>query len=198
MELLEIIKIFKQKRKIFFACMAFFVLLSIIIFYFQPNYFSVDLTLNVSRKGIQKTDQYRYDNFYRLQADERFADTVVRWLGSPSILNEIALDSAGAENIGSIKASRLSSQMIQVSFKVFKKQNGKDISASILKIISGQIEKLDQQQKDENWFLVVAEDPMIQSAKFSFLKIFSGALLLGIFSGFWLVLLAHYFEKNKK
>jgi capsular polysaccharide biosynthesis protein len=198
MELLEIIKIFKSKRKIFFTTLSLFIFLGVIGFFLQPNDYLAELSLNVSRKGVQKTEQYRYDDFYRLQADERFADTVVRWLDSPSILAEIDSDSSGAKIIGKIKALRLSSQMIQVSFKISEKESGEKIASSILKILNKQSEKLNKQQQEETWFMILGDDAIVHSAKISFAKAILGAFLVGIFLAFWMVLLTHYFEKNKR
>lgn len=56
----------------------------------QPVRYTTVLSLHVGRVHNEtQAEEYHYDDFYRLQADERFADTLVRWLASPSIVADI-------------------------------------------------------------------------------------------------------------
>ena len=70
-----------------------------------------------------RVDNYKYDNFYRLQADEKFAETLVEWLKSPrieeKIFKEAGIDPSGyslKKLAKSIKAEKMSSQVVAVSF----------------------------------------------------------------------------------
>jgi capsular polysaccharide biosynthesis protein len=57
----------------------------------QPSTFDGSAFLNiVAKKQVNtKPDYYTYDNYYAIQANSLFADTVVAWLGDPTNVNEI-------------------------------------------------------------------------------------------------------------
>ena len=199
MEFREILKIFCKHQQIFLVVLIAFVVGGWLIFAMQPMRFQTSIMLNVTRKATQKTDAYRYDDFYRLQADERFADTVVRWLGSPNVSDEIIRESKidRLKMKGSFKAVRLSSQMIQVNYVTTDATSGKKLSQSMRKVIESQIEKLNEEQKEETWFKVLASDPLISMDRISLKLIMFASILLGIFFGAWTVLGVHYFDQKK-
>ena len=123
MELKDYINIFKKQAKVFWVVVLIGVLAAIIWQKSQSKDHRATLLLNIGREGAQDTGQYRYDSFYRLQADERFADTVVRWFASPRVVEDIYagagfdlknLDARGLKNI--FMAKRLSSQVLEVTF----------------------------------------------------------------------------------
>lgn len=195
MELREIIKIFKENSRLFIGTVLFFVVLGAVLFLAQPKAYSVNLMLNVTRKAIQNTPDYRYDDFYRLQADERFADTVVRWLGSPQISQQIYRE-AGTEPQKNIKASRLSSQMIETVFVLENKEDARKFSEAVLKVLNRQTEILNEAQKEESWFVLVAGDPFVAQKKIGPAVAFSVSVLLGLFFGAWSVMIAYYLKRG--
>lgn len=161
--------------------------------------YDVSLLLNVTRSGIQTTDTYRYDDFYRLQADERFADTIVIWLKNPRIVtnvyNETGKISGGigiSELSNAFKAKRLSSQIISVDFKSENAREAQDLSESITKTINNEIKLLNQYQKEDNWFKIIGDEPVIKEYKVTWNSILPIFFALGIFLGIWVVLIKHY------
>ena len=139
MELREFIGIFVKDRKVFFGIIFAAALLGALVFRFQPERYETALTLNVARTEADTASDYKYDQFYRLQADERFADTVVRWLAAPSVRADIA---SGANTsprvVSSISAKRLSSQMIDVRYSADRVADfGKTADAITSSISSG-------------------------------------------------------------
>src|SRR3989344_246631 len=123
MELKEYIAIFRQQAKVFWMTAGVIIFLVIVWQQNQSVRYQATLLLNIGREGVQQTEQYTYDHFYRLQADERFADTVVRWFGSPRVVEDI-YDATGLrvsdDNARDMEhifvAKRLSSQMIEVTY----------------------------------------------------------------------------------
>jgi len=169
----------------------------------KPISYEVSLLLNVTRSGSQTTDAYRYDDFYRLQADERFADTVVRWLENPRIVtniyNETGKISGGIgldELSKAFVVKRLSSQAISVSFNSESAREAQDISESMTKTINNEIKSLNQYQKEDNWFKIVGDEPVIKEFKVSWNSILPIFVALGIFLGIWVVLVRHYLKKG--
>jgi capsular polysaccharide biosynthesis protein len=201
MELKEYINIFKKNSKAFTITVLVFVAAGLLFNYLRPlNYKSI-ATLNVTRTGIQQTPDYRFDDFYRLQADEKFSDTVVRWLSSPRIVTDILNDSKittsgmGTWQISRFfKAERLSSQVIQISYIASDSTTAQNISQSVLKIINGESEKLNQDQKETSWFRVLGGDPVVKENKFNWGITLLASLILGVFFGMWVIMIKHYLE----
>ncbi len=196
MELKEFIKVFWNYRKTFVLVTAMTIALAFAWHLLLPQNYSASLMLNVTRTGTQQTSEYAYDDFYRLQADERFADTVVRWLGDPRIISDIyssaKVSMHPSESLG---AKRLSSQMISVTFASPTVEYAKKTASSIVDILNKQTEELNKQQKQSTWFYILGSEPVITVAGWPWPKVLVASLLVGAFLAFWTVLLRHYFEK---
>jgi capsular polysaccharide biosynthesis protein len=201
MELKEYIVIFRKNIKLFFVILGTIILAGILFQLFRPLSFRSTLNLNVTRIGTQKTDSYRYDDYYRLQADEKFADTVVNWLGSPRIATDI-FNSAGIISAGLsdnelskiFKARRLSSQMIQVTYVAKDMRSSQKFSEEIIKILNNETEKLNQLQKEEAWFTILGGNPVVVENKFAFLNVILISFFLGIFIGTLAVFVKNYLK----
>lgn len=201
MELKEYLAIFKKHFKVFIAVTVIFIAAGIIFQITQPLRYKTSLTLNVTRNNIQPTSDYRYDDFYRLQADEKFADTIVRWLESPGVSADIYNDS-GISTTGLttwqleriFKAERLSSQVISVTYITSDAKTAQNLAKSIAKIVNRESDNLNKLQKEESWFTVVSNEPVIRDNRWPLPIVFSASLLLGIFFGIWAVLIRHYLK----
>ncbi len=201
MDLKEYVLIFRKNKRIFFAVLGVSLLGATLIQFFWPRSFSSHLTLNVTRGGSQETSDYAYDDFYRLQADERFSGTIVSWLGSPGIAVEICND-AGVDVAEMkswkirrlFKAQRLSSQAIQVRYGAPDEKTARKLSSSISKIINEKTSKLNHLQKEKQWFVVLAEDPMIEKSAPDWKLTFLFSLVAGIFIGTWAVFIKNYLD----
>jgi capsular polysaccharide biosynthesis protein len=194
MELKEYIQIFKKHFQLFLIVIVLTILAGIIFQFTRPLNYKAALTLNVTRIGSQQTDAYKYDDFYRLQADEKFADTVVRWLGSPRIVADIYNDARVSGERIRFKAQRLSSQMIQVTFIATDAKAAQNLASSVVKIINTEADKLNQFQKEEMWFKILGEDPIVTENKFKLEYVLLAMFALGIFLGIWGVMIKHYLE----
>ena len=169
----------------------------------QPATYQVSLLLNVTRTGIQATDNYRYDDFYRLQADERFADTVVRWIENPrlvtNVYNETGMISGGidlSELSKFFDAKRLSSQAIEVNFTAKSAVEAQNLSENLVKAINSEIKNLNQFQKEESWFKIIGDEPVIKEYKITWKNVLLISIALGIFLGIWVVLIKHYLTRE--
>lgn len=201
MEFKEYLTIFKKHFKLFITVMVLFIAVGILFQLFRPLDYKAVLNLNITRMGKQETSDYRYDNFYRLQADEKFADTVVRWLESPEIAARVYNDSqiitAGLSHwklSRVFKAQRLSSQAIKVSYSAKNADTAKNLAGSIIKIINSETEKLNKMQSEESWFIVVGDNPIIRENKWPWSIVILFSALVGIFIGLWAVLIRYYFK----
>lgn len=195
MELREYLKIFKDNQKTFWIIVVLFLLGGVLFQLFRPESYKVFLMLNVARSGYQETDSYQYDDFYRLQADEKFAETVVRWIGSPNVKGEICRDIEPCSE--KIRARRLSAQMIQIDYVSKDTTTGKAMTGSIVNVINKEATKLNKSNSSSTWFEVVGSKPVIKKNKIENKKAFLIILMLGVFFGFWGMLFMHYFNKDE-
>ena len=103
MELREYIAIFNKYQKTFLITLVLCVTIGVGTYVLQPVRYATEVMLNVTRKGVQQTTDYRYDDFYRLQADEKFGETIVEWLKNPRIATDIYSSAGMAVNDLSLK-----------------------------------------------------------------------------------------------
>lgn len=202
MDLREYIKIIQKDLKIFLVIILSIVIAVLAYFYFQPVSYRASLTLNVTRSGIQETQDYRYDGFYRLQADERFAETLSEWFRSPRVVSDIfsrakiSSDKFSLEYLSkNISAQKRSSQIVEVTFSSISQEQAEKIASAGVEIVSQMTEKLNAEQNEKNWFKIIAEKPVISKYVPSYKTIFIAAFLAGIFLAFWVVMFRHYFRK---
>lgn len=201
MELKEYLNILKTHIKAFILVVVLAVIGGIACLTFRPVAYDTSLTLNITRSGTQDTADYKYDDFYRLQADEKFAETVVEWLKSPRTVADIYCSSdinANQFSLGklekSLSSEKLSSQIVSVKFSADTPEKAKKISDSISQVIAKNIESLNANQQEKNWFEIVAQDPVITQNSLNFWVVLAAAMLAGIFLGFWAVLIIHYLK----
>jgi capsular polysaccharide biosynthesis protein len=193
MELKEYLAIFRSKMNLFLGIVLLALILGVLFYFLQPVKYQAKLVLNVTRTGQEKTADYQYDDFYRLQADERFADTIVRWLETENIQNEIKKEAGVSENY-SLTAKRLSSQMIDVEILAADRQVAEKIALAVSKVVNRESDKLNVWQQKENWFKVVSDEAVVSVVTWEWYKVILITLVLGIFVAFWAVLIRHYLE----
>jgi len=194
MELKEYLALFRRQANLFLGVVLVFLLLGLVLKIFQPVRFKAEVILNVTRIGREETADYRYDDFYRLQADERFADTIVRWLGTARMQEDI--QSKAGKKMLSLNAKRLSSQMINVELTADNRWIAEDIAKAIPQVVNRESEKLNQWQKETNWFTVIADEAVVSQAAWPWDRVIFISLALGVFFAFWSVIITHYFKEE--
>lgn len=207
MELKKLIKTFVKNWILFVVTILVVLGIGAVYKYYKasrPISYEVSLLLNVTRDGIQNTETYRYDDFYRLQADERFADTVVRWLQNPRIVSNVFNETgkvSGDVDLGMLSkvfdAKRLSSQMIDVRFDAESARDAQDISVAITQVINKETKSLNQYQKEDSWFKIIGDEPVIKENKTNWKDILPIFSALGVFLGIWVVLIKHYLTSEQ-
>lgn len=202
MEFREIVRLYWEERRLFALVVAVTVFVTLVWQVNQPVSYRASLLLNIGRQGAQATTtgEYTYDNFYRLQADERFADTVVRWLESPRVVSDILKEAgirpqAASESDlrGMIGAKRLSSQVIETSFAETRKEILEKESDAIVKVLNQYASGLNQGSASEGWFVVVGSNPVILDARTAPGTAISFGAIAGLLFAFWGVAIKRYF-----
>jgi len=206
MDLKQYLKIFLKNRIWFLITILCVIVIGAVYGKYKesrPVSYQISLLLNVTRSGTQTTDAYRFDDFYRLQADEKFADTVVKWLVNPRIVTDIFNENgmiSGGIDLKKLskffKPKRLSSQTIEVNFTSNSAREAQDLSESTVKALNSEIKSLNQYQKEDNWFKIVGDEPVIKEYKVDWKNVFLVSLILGVFLGIWTVLIRHYLTRQ--
>lgn len=208
MELREFLKIFIKYKKSFFGMILIFILSGVTYFFLQPENFKTSLTLNISRSSqFIESQEYAYDDFYRLQADERFADTVVRWLDSPRVVENI-LREAGFINLnnqnlsdkqlrGFFTAKRMSSQVIDLTFITTNVSQATELADAIKMNLNSETEKLNEKQKQEGWFIILGDEPVITSNEKGLLFLVALSGMTGLFVAFFITMFRFYWEEER-
>jgi capsular polysaccharide biosynthesis protein len=165
--------------------------------------YSTSFILNIGRTEEQSTSDYRYDQFYRIQADDKFADTVSEWLKMPGIVQEIS-DRAGlSSNSKSLRqlaktfgAEKMSSQIIEVRFSPANPDEAGKISSAIASVISDKTKALNADAHDPNWFKVDSSN-LITAKNVQDLRLnLSVASLAGLMLGIFLAFIKHYLSEE--
>jgi uncharacterized protein involved in exopolysaccharide biosynthesis len=196
MELREYIVIFRKNIWFFLMTVLVFLIAGGIYYAYTPEEHVAVMDLNITRAGQVESKEYDYDGFYRLQADEKFAETVVWWLGSPRIAKEVCRLAEVSQCPAGYSAKKLSSQYLQVNFSPKNPEDAEKIARSLVEVIGKETSNLNLKQKKVDWFEVQGNLPDVQKVKINLEKLLTGAFLLGCFFGFWVVLGRHYFAKN--
>lgn len=173
----------------------------------KPDTYQTIVSLHIARSfdASQKSDEYRYGDFYRLQADERFADTVVRWLLSPAIVldilkeAEIPLHTIQYKNLTKqFQPKRLSSQFIEVRFLIFQEEDGKKIADGMRSVLNKQSENLNIDSPEKNgWFVIVVDTPITYLAVWDWKRTLIFTFCIGGLFGVWLIVAKEYIRKEK-
>ena len=209
MELKALIEIFTKSKKLFWSILIISLIIGCIYYVSQPKQYSVSTTLNVVRLiSKDSSNQKKYENdfssFYRLQADEKIADSVVAWLKSPSIVSDILKDSGIKEikynnkNLASIyKANKMSSQIVDIRFMVTNKEQGKKQTEAIKNKINNLLKTMNPENSTDSWFEVSIEKPVVYFYEKSLTFVLSLSLAIGFFVSFIVIITKHYFKEDK-
>lgn len=197
MDIREYWEVLQKNARFFWIVSAGLWLLSAIWLHAQPVTYQGTLLLNVGRTASEQPAEFSYDSFYRLQADERFADTLVRWLATPRIVSDI-LESAGtsadsyseAALSGHFQAKRLSSQVVEVRFTASSREALARYSEALVGTTQKYTEALNATQ--QNWFRVIGSEPVIRDARVTPWPFLALSLCVAIFIAFWAVLIKHF------
>ena len=203
MELREYYKIIKLNISI----LIYTAIIAVVIVYAwsvrKSQTYLASLLLNISRTEAQLTTDYRYDQFYRLQADDKFAETIVEWLKSPGVARDIFNKaSVGADQktmrqlSKSFRAEKLSSNLVGIQYSIQTDNEGEKISSAIENIISEKTKILNADARDPNWFRVGTSNLVVLKNTQSLPVNLSVAAIVGIFVGTLLAFGKHYISED--
>jgi uncharacterized protein involved in exopolysaccharide biosynthesis len=203
MELKKLVKILLKNKALFFGIWLAIVALATVWFFSQPSKYEAFLSVEISRDSLEETKDYQYNQYYRLLADEKFADTVTQWSKDPEIVKTIFQEAKVPLELNSLRQAskilngeRLTANYIQIKFSTNNEERAERIITAIKNNFSKKTEELNQSSQDKNWFKLVFGDSLIVLKKNSFSLIFFASFIFGLMSAMLVVLLRHYWQED--
>lgn len=201
MELKEYYKILKSNISV----VIYTIIIAVVVVYAwsvkASQTYNASLLLNISRTDTQSTTDYRYDQFYRTQADDKFSETIVEWLKSPGVAQDI-FAKAGVnssqktmrELSKSFRAEKLSSEIIGVNFSTQSEDEAKKISAAISDVVVNKTNILND-SRDPDWFKVDLSNFIALKNTQDLRVNLIIAALFGLFLGILIAFMKHYISE---
>lgn len=201
MELREYIQLIKKYKIIFFATWLAVIALATGWAQSRPKSYDVSMAVEVARDDQEQTDDYQFDQYYRLEADNKFSDTVVQWLKDPAVVHVIysdaglALPSDDLQKLAkTFRVEKLSSNYIQVRYAVTDPQQAEKLWTSADKMLNARTGKLNHDEKNDNWFHLLLAKPLVAPAKVEMKVVVVMALIGGFLVALVTVLVKHYWQ----
>lgn len=204
MELRQFIAIFAKEKRLITMLVVGAVLIGFLTYRLQTQWYTGTVLLSVTRAAAEDTVDYRYDQLYRLQADERMADTIARYLesgvGMRLVAEQAELSGERADFFtkGKVQALRTSSQLIQVKYRAKTPTDAERLADAMLETGERYTASLNEQARERNWFTLLATDPFVKDGRFTLMKSLLIALVSGILIAFWTVLIHWYWQGGQR
>ncbi len=203
MELKEYYKIIRANMSVVIYTILIFVVATYAWSVRKSETWSASMLLNVSRAETQNTADYRFDQFYRLQADEKFCDTVSEWLKAPGVAAEI-LGKAGLggdketlrQLSKSFRAQKVSPQTVEVTYAAANESGAQKTGDAIGAVVEENVKGLNADARDPNWFAVKPSDFIVRKNTQDLRLNLALAILAGIFAGAFFALGKHYISET--
>ncbi len=202
---MEFIEFLNLIRKYFTIFLILFLILFFggLFFYKQQSQIYLgSVAVNISREGQVETGDYQYDQFYRLEADEKFGKNIVNWLGDPGMinLNKVEFEKLRRGSwidIYKIKAIQSSANYIKIEFKSKTSRSAFAFGNILKKTLNKKTQQLNVGQDKNNWFKLIIDDPQVSKNQVNIYLVLVVTICLGVLAGIFGVLIRHYFSKNE-
>lgn len=194
----EFIALFLSRRRLLVGCVLLALSLSLVYFQVQPERYASELVLSVARTAPAPTAEFTYDHYYRFQADERLADTLVSYLGSRTGRERVAESAAlKGEDFDRfletpLRAARLGTNMVVIEYVTFDRALALRLGQALATTASTQVAALNEDAREAAWFTVLSEEPVIRLVPYSLVTLAAAGLVGGALVGFWAVLGSHF------
>lgn len=203
MELKEFIDLLKNNIKVFWLILIGAIFVGLGIFNYQKSFYVASIGVDIAREkeNIKDSPNYQYDQFYRLQADEKFGQNIVSWLEDPSFNNLNQKDFEKGQvgewsDISGIKVFQPSANYLKIDFKSKNPLSAHLFGKVLKENLKERTEQLNFSQSD-NWFKLIFSQTYVAKNNPNIYIFLIVSILLGSFLGFLAVLFKDYFQKNE-
>jgi uncharacterized protein involved in exopolysaccharide biosynthesis len=203
MELKKLVKILLKEKPLFIGVWLAVVVLATVWFLSQPPKYEAFLSVEISRDSLEDTKDYQYNQYYRLLADEKFADTVMQWTKDPEVVKTVFQEAQVPLKIDNLRQAskilngeRMTANYVQIKFSASSEERAEKIVEAIKEAFTSKTESLNQSSQDKNWFKLIFSDSLVILEKTSFAIIFIASLFLGFILAMFVVLLRYYWQED--
>lgn len=199
MELRDYIKVYWQQRRLIALIVIVATGVALLVAGTRPERTGVSISFAINRTNREATTQYQYDGYYALQASDLFAQTVVSWFSTPSVLLEVyeqaKLDPA-IQSVNSLPSRfsvrKYSSQNIVVKFTETNDDRAAKVAEGLKMVMESKASKLNQTSDGKSLFEIVAGSPVIAPAKPNLGLIAAVTVVLSLAMGMFVAAARHY------
>lgn len=138
----------------------------------QPTTQAASLSFAINRINQAPTTDYQYDGYYALLAADEYAQTVVSWFTTPSIIREMYSEANIDPNMttvnsltGRFKVKKYSAQNIVVRFQEPDVTRASALASAIKTTLIERTDRLNRTSDDKAQFEIITSDPVIAAAK---------------------------------
>ncbi len=176
-------------------------LFALIYSYAKPQAFSSNISMSFHRVNRETTVDYQYDNYYSGKAVEILSNTVLGWLETPNVIQEI-YDEAGVKpddiykDTRKFKPKQVSAHQVEVKVASNDRGDLENLSAAVVSVMDKKAKELEITSNGKNSFDVISEKPIIVEVKYNPLMLTLIGLVAGLFLGIGLAFLWEYFRGN--
>lgn len=197
-EIKEYWTILKKEKFCFSLILGAWVLVGLLVFLFSPINYKTSLSVDVARVPSEAREDFDYDLYYFIQANDMFANTVISWIKDPVFIDKIFGDNGQGfylknnikENFFIIKKDAPAHFVVEFKTeKVFESMN-------IYQALKSNLNKkiaLTRRDQSREWFELIITGPVIEKQEFGY-KIMIIFTVLGLFFGFFGALITHYWR----
>lgn len=199
MELRDYIRVYWQQRWLILGLTVVATVTAVIVSLGQPTRSGVSESFAINRVNKESTPDYQYDGYYALQAADLFAQTVVSWFSTPSVLKDMydqAKLDPGIESLNSLaarfKVKKYSAQNIVVRFSESTPARAATLAAAIKTVMEDRAASLNQSSDGKAIFSIVGSQPVIAPVKSPTLLIAVATAMLSFGFGLLWAAARHY------
>lgn len=196
-------KFFWRKKRTVFVLGIILGIGGFLVAYFYPPKYVASISFTISRVNRQDTSEYQYDGYYAIRATDLFADTILSWFITPSVLLEIYEKAHLDPQIKSLtsftsrfKTKKYSPQNLVVKFTEKSKKRAENLSAAIISILEEKAVKINTTPQNEPLFSIAASKPVIVETKPSTILYTFLGFVLGIALGIIYIYLNRFIKEN--
>lgn len=204
MELKDYLKVLYKQKVVIIVLTLLITVFSFLFSYFQPTLYDTSISFTINRTAKEKTTDYQYDGYYAIQASNLFAQTLMSWLMTPSVLLEIYQEANIEPNIDYLdkfasrfETKKFSPQNVAVRYKERNIETAQKIAQGIIKVVEEKSLELNRTSEGDSLFLVVGSQPVIVPYKPSVPLVTVVGLAVGFLISCFLAYVIYYFKKSE-
>ncbi|MBI5467103.1 MAG: hypothetical protein HY975_02720 [Candidatus Kerfeldbacteria bacterium] len=199
MEFRDYIKIYWAQRWFIFVLTGIAVVAAVAIAATRPVMTGVSMSFAINRTNKEATTQYQYDGYYALQASDLFAQTVVSWFSTPSVLREV-YDQANLDpeiqSLNSLPSrfsvKKYSAQNIVVRYTERDDERANKLADALKTVMEDKASQLNQTTDGKSIFEIVAGAPVVAAAHPNIWLAGAVALVLGLALALFIAAARHF------